>query len=71
MYPYGVTSLVSTAIALPVLSIIAVLLRFYVRLRVRRTYLGADDWLILLSVFLVCGQGVFQILGMQIFVSSL
>ena len=66
MYPYGVTSLISTAIALPILSILAVSLRLYVRLRMRHTYVGIDDWLVVLSVLLVCGQGVLQILGMHI-----
>ena len=63
MNPYGASSLIGTAIALPVLSIIAVLLRFFVRLRMKRSYVGIDDWLILLSLILVCGQCVLQILG--------
>lgn len=65
MYPYGVLSLIVTAITLPIFAIVVVLLRFYVRLQVRPTYLAADDWLILLSVFLVCGHVVIQILGIQ------
>lgn len=48
---------------MPLLSIAFVYLRFYVRLRVRRAYIGIDDWLILLSIFLVIGQSVIQILG--------
>ena len=63
MAPYGADSLIVTAVVLPFLSIIAVSLRFYVRLRVRSTHIGIDDWLVLLSVVLVCGQGVIQILG--------
>ena len=63
MNPYGDDSLIGTAIALPILSIIAVWLRFYVRLRVRRTKIGADDWSILLSVYLVCAQAVAQVLS--------
>lgn len=63
--PYGVNSLVGTAVTLPVLAIVSVLLRFYVRLRMRHTFLGVDDWLVMLSVLLVCGQGIIQILGMQ------
>ena len=65
MSTYGVNSLIGTAIALPIFGIAAVVLRFYVRLRVRHTYIGVDDWLILLSVVLVCGHGVIQILGMH------
>ena len=63
---YGADSLLVTAIVLPVLGIIAVFLRFYVRLRMRHTYIGIDDWLVLLSVLLVCGQGVIQILGTEV-----
>ena len=63
MTAYGADSLLVTAVVLPFLSIIAVFLRFYVRLRMRHTHIGIDDWLVLLSVFLVCGQGVIQILG--------
>ena len=60
---YGPGPLLGTAIALPALAIIAVILRLYVRLRVRSTYLGADDWLVLCSVILVVGHGILQILG--------
>ena len=63
MVPYGADSLLVTAIILPFLSIIAVSLRIYVRLGMRHTYMGADDWLVIFSVLLVCGQGVMQILG--------
>ena len=63
MVPYGADSLLVTAIVLPFLSIIAVSLRIYVRLGMRHTYIGVDDWLVILSVLLVCGQGVMQILG--------
>ena len=63
MTAYGADSLIVTAIVLPFLSVIAVFLRFYVRLRMRHTHIGIDDWLVLLSVFLVWGQGVIQILG--------
>ena len=60
---YGVDSLIGVAIALPLLGITAVILRFYVRLRLKRDYIGTDDWLILLSIILVCGQAAIQILG--------
>lgn len=60
---YGADSLLVTAVVLPFLSIIAVFLRFYVRPRMRHTYIGIDDWLLLFSVLLVCGQGLIQILG--------
>ena len=60
---YNESSLIGTAVALPILSIVAVILRFHVRLRLRRTFIGVDDWLILGSVLLVCGHGVMQILS--------
>ena len=60
---YGVDSLIGVAIALPLLGIIAVILRFYVRLHLKRDYIGVDDWLILASIILVCGQAAIQILG--------
>ena len=63
MTAYGADSLLVTAIVLPCLGIVAVFLRFYVRLRMRHTHIGIDDWLVLFSVLLVCGQGVIQILG--------
>ena len=61
--PYGPPELIGTAIALPILSIIALVLRFYVRLRVRKTDIGIDDYLILIALPLVIGQNVIQILG--------
>ena len=63
MNPYGVSSLVGTAIALPFLSLLAVFLRFHVRLRMRRSHVGVDDWLCLLAVVLVVGQAIMQIIG--------
>ena len=63
MYAYGESSLIATAIALPLLAIIAVILRFYSRLHLRRTFIEIDDWLALVSVVFVCGHGVVQILG--------
>ena len=60
---YDVAACITTAIVLALLSIFAVTLRFYVRLRTTRTFLGIDDWLILFSVVLVCGQMGNQIEG--------
>ena len=60
---YGVASLIATAIVFPLLGVVAVILRFYVRLRLQPTYVGIDDWTILLSCVLVCAQGVNQIIG--------
>lgn len=65
MVAYNVASLIGTAIALPLLGVLAVILRFYVRLRLRPTFIGTDDWLIVLAVVLVVGQGICQIIGTQ------
>ena len=61
---YSVASLIGTAIALPLLGVIAVTLRFYVRLRLRPTFIVTDDWLIVLAVVLGVAQGVNQIICM-------
>ena len=58
---YGIVSVISTAIILPLLGFAAVCLRFYVRLRVRPTYIGIDDWLILVSSVLVWGHAANQV----------
>ena len=60
---YDVTSLIATAIVLPLLGFIAVTLRFYVRLYLKPTFIGVDDWLALIAIVLVCGQGANQIVG--------
>ena len=59
------SSLIGTAIALPLLAILAVILRFYARLHLRKSRIEIDDWLALLAVVFVCGHGVVQIAGMQ------
>lgn len=61
---YGVTSVIVTAVVLPLLGFVAVCLRFYVRIRLVPTYVGIDDWLIAFSCLLVLGQGAMQIVGM-------
>ena len=63
---YDVASLIGTAIGLPLLGVVAVILRFYVRLRLRPTFIGVDDWLIVLAVVLVVGQGANQIVAAAI-----
>lgn len=60
---YGVASLIVTAILLPLIGSLAVYLRFYVRLRLKPTFVGIDDWLILFSCVLVWGQGANQIVA--------
>ena len=58
---YGVASLIATATVLPLLGFVAVCLRFYVRLRLKPTFVGIDDWLITFSCLLVFGQAAIQI----------
>lgn len=60
---YGVASLIVTATVLPFLGLVAVCLRFYVRLRLTPTFVGIDDWLIAFSCLLVFAQGANQITG--------
>ena len=60
---YGVASLIVTAVLLPLLGVVAVILRFYVRLRLKPTFVGIDDWMIAFSCFIVCGLGANQIVG--------
>lgn len=62
---YGTTSLIATAILLPLLGVIAVCLRFYVRLRLKPTFIGIDDWMIAFSCLLVCASGANQVVGMS------
>ena len=61
---YGVASVIATAVTLPLLGLIAVCSRFYVRIRLTRTFVGIDDWLIALSTLLVLGQSACQIVCM-------
>ena len=60
---YGVASLIVTAAVLPLLGLVAVCLRFFVRLRLKPTFVGIDDWLIAFSCLLVFVQGALQITG--------
>ena len=62
---YGVATVIVTAILLPLLSTVAVYLRFYTRIHLTSTYIGIDDWLSACSCLLVLGHGAAQILGMM------
>lgn len=59
MYPPS--SLVVTGILLPLLGLVAVGLRFIIRLR-SRVFLGVDDWTILAGWLIVCAMAACQIL---------
>lgn len=60
---YGVASLIVTATVLPLLGLVAVCLRFFVRLRLKPSFVGIDDWLIAFSCLLVFAQAATQITG--------
>lgn len=60
MYPPS--SLIATGILFPVLGLVAVGLRFIVRLR-SKAFLGIDDWTILAAWFFVCAMAACQIFG--------
>ena len=58
---YGVLAVIITATVLSLLGVTAVCLRFYVRVRLTKTFVGLDDWLIAFSCLLVLGQCACQI----------
>ena len=60
---YSVSSLIATAIVFPLLGVVAVCLRFYVRMRLKPTFIGVDDWMIAFSCLLVCASGANNIVG--------
>ena len=64
---YGVVSVITTAIVLPLLGFVFVCLRFYVRIGLTPLSVGLDDWLIAFSCLLVIAQGAMQIVGMSRF----
>ena len=63
MVLYNVASLITTATILPSLGLVAVCLRIYLRLFLRPTYLGTDDYLIAIAAIFACGQGANQVIG--------
>ena len=60
---YDPTSIVVVSVILPLLAVVAVGLRFWVRLRVQPTYLGIDDWLILAAVIFSIADAANLIVG--------
>ncbi|KAF2238745.1 hypothetical protein EV356DRAFT_518003 [Viridothelium virens] len=58
---YSPASLTVTAVMLPLFGVIAVFLRFWVRLHLQPSYVGADDVFIVIGSLLVCGMGALQI----------
>ena len=62
---YTVANVMGAATVLPLLGVLAVCLRFYVRIRLTPAFVGIDDWLIAFSCVLILGQGAMQIAGMK------
>ena len=60
---YFPQSIVVIAIFLPLLAIIAVCLRFWVRLYVQPTHIGIDDWLIVGALILCLADGANLAMG--------
>lgn len=50
MVEYSPTGIVVIAVVLPLFSVVAVALRFLVRLKIQPTYIGIDDWTIAVAV---------------------
>jgi hypothetical protein len=50
MMEYSPTSIVVIAVVLPLFAVVAVALRFLVRLKIQPTYIGIDDWTIAVAV---------------------
>jgi len=63
---YTVAAIFATSIIFPVIVYAQVAARFWMRLRFQRTYLGLDDWLILLATVIVTGMAVGYMLGATI-----
>ncbi|KAI9652834.1 MAG: hypothetical protein M1831_006359 [Alyxoria varia] len=66
---YSPESIVAVSILLPLLAVTTVSLRFFVRKKLARTYIGFDDWLLLAACFLALADGanlaVAAIIGFQ------
>lgn len=56
-------SIIATGAVFSVLPALAVFLRFYCHLRVTRSRVGIDDWLMLAALFLTVGLGLMLIVG--------
>lgn len=54
---YSVASIAAVGIVLPLLALVAVILRFHLRFNVQPSYIGVDDWLIVGAVILAMADG--------------
>ena len=60
---YSPSSVITSGIVLPVLGVLAVVLRFAVRIKSTSMGLGFDDWAMLAACVIVCGMGSLQVVG--------
>ena len=63
---YPPSSIIATSVILPLLTAIAVSLRFHVRLRLRPDYIGMDDWTCLAACIFCIADGANFIVGMHL-----
>ena len=54
---YTPTTIVAISIVLPLIAVVAVCLRFWVRTSYQPTYLGVDDWLAFAAVIFCLADG--------------
>lgn len=60
---YEPSELVAVGFALPLLSVVAVILRFLARRAGKDTRVAIDDWFILIALLFVVAMGVAQLYG--------
>lgn len=60
-HPVTPSSIIAVGAVMPSLALIAVSLRFYVK--VKKRTVGLDDWLILVSLVICCALGITLIVG--------
>lgn len=60
-HPVTPSSIIAVGAVMPSLALIAVSLRFYVK--VKKRTVGLDDWLILVALVICCALGITLIVG--------
>ena len=60
---YPPSAIIAIPVVLPLLTVVAVVLRFYVRLKLSPTYLGIDDWTAAVASLFCLGFGASLIVG--------
>ena len=67
---YDPPSIIAVSIILPLLALVAVCIRFWVRIRLTSTHIGTDDWLVLGAVIFSLADGANLIVGKHLLQSS-